>query len=452
MKLHELKNTVLLALALAIWSGCTRLLEEKSDMRLTTPETLQDNQALLDRATDVLGDFALSGFASSDEYYITDADFTALAYEEDKRLYTWQPDRVAVSRTEGNDWSLTYKAILLSNTVLQNIITYHINNADNVRGQALVLRAARYLDAAQVWCQAYNVATAAQDLGLPLRLDPDMNTPSVRSSLKDTYVQILADLETAVPLLPAKQIAATRPSKVTALAYLARTYLLMGNYSKALENALQALQYQDTLLDYNTLNPNSSYPIPDLNSEVTLSGTIRTPGPTRYTISKVPSEIYASFAENDLRKLIFFKINPDQSVSFKGNYTGSPNGRLNTVAIDEVYLIIAECYARADNKAEALRYLNRLLVKRWKTGTFVPMLAYTAAETLELIKEERKKELLFRGIRWMDLKRYNRDGAGISLTRTVLGKTYTLPANDQRWAIAIPEDIIELTGMPQNPR
>jgi len=75
MKLHELKNTVLLALALAIWSGCTRLLEEKSDMRLTTPETLQDNQALLDRATDVLGDFALSGFASSDEYYITDADW-----------------------------------------------------------------------------------------------------------------------------------------------------------------------------------------------------------------------------------------------------------------------------------------------------------------------------------------------------------------------------------------
>ena len=66
--------------------------------------------------------------------------------------------------------------------------------------------------------------------------------------------------------------------------------------------------------------------------------------------------------------------------------------------------------------------------------------------------KERRKELLFRGLRWSDLKRYNRDGAGISLERTVNGTTYTLPPNDLRYAIAIPEDIIKMTGMPQNPR
>ena len=69
-----------------------------------------------------------------------------------------------------------------------------------------------------------------------------------------------------------------------------------------------------------------------------------------------------------------------------------------------------------------------------------------------LIAKERRKELLFRGLRWADLKRYNRDGAHITLTRTVANKVYTLPPNDPRYAIAIPEDIIKMTDMPQNPR
>ncbi len=453
MKLHLLIIRLsLLLVAAVIWCSCARLLEEKSNMRLTTPATLEDNQALLDRIADVLGGFAMSGLASSDEYYITDASYNGLMFEEDRRLYTWQPDRVAISNTQGNDWTWTFKAILVTNTVLHNLEFYHIPDADNVRGQALALRAIRFLDAAQVWCVAYNPSTAAQDLGLPLRLDPDMNQPSVRANLKDTYAQIISDLETAVTLLPPKQVAVTRPSKATALAYLARTYLMMGDYPKALESALRVLQYQDTLMNFNTLNPNASYPIKNVNEEVLLRAIISTSGPVMYNIALVPPEIYNSYAQNDLRKTLFFSINADQTIAFRGNYTATSHSRLAGAAVDEIYLIIAECYARAGQTENSLQYLNSLLVTRWKTGTFVPLTASTSEEALEFIKVERKKELLFRGLRWTDLKRYNRDGAGIELTRTVLGKTYKLPPKDPRWALAIPEDIIEITGMPQNPR
>jgi len=226
----------------------------------------------------------------------------------------------------------------------------------------------------------------------------------------------------------------------------------MGDYPKALDNALKVLQYKDTLLDYNTLDPKTTYPLKNLNAEVLLRATISIDGPVEYSIAKVPLSVYTSFAENDLRKSLFFRINADQTIFFRGNYTGTANARLASVALDEVYLIAAEGFARMGNSVKALQYLNALLSTRWKKGTFVPLQAGTAAEALELVKDERKKQLLFRGIRWMDLKRYNRDGAGINLTRTVSGKTYTLPAKDGRWSVAIPEDIIEKTGMPQNPR
>src|SRR5699024_8156212 len=113
---------------------------------------------------------------------------------------------------------------------------------------------------------------------------------------------------------------------------------------------------------------------------------------------------------------------------------------------------VAESYAHTNDYGKAMQVLNQLLVTRWKAGTFVPYTAGSKEEALQKIRDERRKELLMRGLRWADLKRYNRDGANISLTRVVNGVTNVLPPNDPRYAIAIPEDIIKMTGMPQNER
>lgn len=433
-------------------NSCSDFLDEKSDMKLTIPNTLEDNQALLDRLADVMTNFAQSGMSSSDDFYLTDADYNGLSYDEDKRLYTWQPDYVSTNQGNGNDWLYCYRAIFIANSVLYNLKNYNIANAENVRGQALVIRAARYLDATQVWCPAYDEATADHEMGLPLRLDPDMNLPSARATLRETYAQIIKDLNEAFPLLPAKQVSVTRPSKASALAYLARVYLLMGSYENALSYAMQTLEVQNTLMDFNSLNVSDSYPIKDLNPEVIVRASIRTSGPSRGATAKVPQSLYNSYNDNDLRKAIFFRLNTDQTVLFRGNYTGNISGKFCSVAVDEVYLIVAESYARKGSYQQAMDYLNALLLTRYKSGTYTDLKANDATEALEIIKTERRKELLFRGLRWMDLKRYNRDGENITLTRTVLGQTYTLKPNDLRYAIAIPEDIIQLSGITQNPR
>lgn len=246
-----LKLSILLLLL-----NCNRFLDEKSDSALATPETLADNQAMLDHYA-VLGSNSTSGEIAADDVYVTDADFNTMSYEAQKRLYTWQPNYVSLAT--GNDWENCFFRINIYNTVLFNLKQYGISEADNVEGQALALRASAYLEAAQLWCMAYDQRTAVTQLGLPLRLHPDMNIPSVRSTVQQTYAQILADLHQAAELLPVTQLAVSRPSKVTALGYLARTYLYMGDYANALKYGQEALSYYNTLMDFNTLNAAAGY-------------------------------------------------------------------------------------------------------------------------------------------------------------------------------------------------
>lgn len=441
---------ICLLIALSI-TNCRDFLEEKSSSKLTTIESLTDLQALLDNYGFLNTEFAGSGETSADDFYLTDAQYNSLNFEEDKRLYTWMPDHVAKPASLGNNWMSCYRAIYVCNAVLQSLEYNEFRGAEaeNIRGQALALRAARYLDAVQIWCLAYDQSTASESLGLPLRLDPDMNIPSSRASLKDTYNQILNDLLTAAPLLPEKQISKIRISRTAVFGLLARTYLWMGNYREAFLYSEKALGINNTLMDFSALNPDSEFPIKEMNEEVLFWAGMS----YEYHLipARIPENLYRKYDSNDLRRQIYFRVNDNGEIFYKGYYNNM-NGPNTSVTVDELYLIAAESLVRNNKVSEGMQMLNNLLVTRWKPGTFTPLPAVSQEQALSVILEERRKELLIRGLRWADIKRYNRDGANITLTRTVNGKNYLLPPNDPRYAIAIPEEIIELSGIQQNPR
>ena len=86
------------------------------------------------------------------------------------------------------------------------------------------------------------------------------------------------------------------------------------------------------------------------------------------------------------------------------------------------------------------------------TTPYQNITAATEQEALTKILTERRKELPFRGLRWMDIKRLNKEGANIILVRNMNGQTYTLQPNHIRYALPIPESVIALSGMQQNPR
>jgi hypothetical protein len=123
------------------------------------------------------------------------------------------------------------------------------------------------------------------------------------------------------------------------------------------------------------------------------------------------------------------------------------------IANDEVYLNRAEARVRNGNVNGALEDINALLVKRWRTGTFTPIIETNAAALLNIILAERRKELLFRGNRWTDLRRLNKDvNLSKTLSRALNGIEYTLPPNDERYVYPIPFQEISISGIVQNPR
>lgn len=452
-----MKQDILLAVIFLLTvTGCKKFLEEKPDKKLAVISKSDELQSLLDHSAFVNFREPVSGELSSDDYYITDNEYNTVYSEFQNRLYTWEKEFVFPE--VNNDWYNLYRCIYRANTVLDNLGNAEPASSDNVlddiKGQALFLRGRSLLAGSFIWSQAYDAATASIDLGLPIRSNSDFNEPSVRSSVKETYEQIIYDLKEAATLLPDIVIHKIRPTRQAAFAMLARTFLSMRDYDAAWLYADSCLQISATLIDYNDpaiAFPDRYYGFRQFNDEVITVTGMEIPELLSAYIGRTDSIFYSSYDDNDMRKQIYFIDNGDGSVSFKGSYD-SWKSLFSSVATDEMFLIRAECSARKNRLQEAINDLNTLLEKRWKTGTFQPYVATDSVETLNIILKERRKELTMRGLRWMDIKRLNKEGYNISLKRVVNGEEYALIPGDSRFALPLPEDVIRLSGMIQNPK
>lgn len=436
--------------------GCKKYLAAKTDKQLVVPSTLADAQALLDNYTRLNNSYPSSGSISDDDFYLPDTYYNSLT-TANQNLYSWNKDV-----TIDNDWNGLYSNILYTNLALETIAGITPTSAsladwNRLKGTALFFRSYALYHAAEYFSAQYDSATAEGKPGIPLRLQSDVTLPDVRSSLKETYVQIVTDLTSASHLLPVVITPVSRPSRAAAFALLARVYLSMQAYSLAGKYADSCLSIKSTLLNYNLSDPNAAAPFPRFNAEVIFPSVQLVAGSLNVTNWRCDSVLYQSYAANDLRKKLFFKTNGTGAAlyyGFKGSYDGTTSGALfSGLAVDEMYLIRAECNARQGNISAAMGDLNTLLLTRWETGTYLLQTATTAEDALIKILAERRKELIARGIRWFDLRRLNMDPRfAKTAVRLINGMTYQLKANDTRFVFYIPAGVIALTGMEQNLR
>lgn len=477
-KMKILRNLWLVLMLSFIFSSCEKYLDIKKSNTQSFIETAEDCQLILDNYAIMNTGYPSDGEASADDYYLLEVTYNSVTSlgqnperQENRDLYGWMA--TAQRNLSTPQWVNPYKVVYHANLVLETLeeLKGGTDQAvlNGLRGSALFYRAFAFWTVAQNYAPPYNAATAGADLGIPLRITSDINDQYGRGTVQQTYDRIIQDLQEAGNLLSPSSVNLARPNKAAAYAMLARTYLSMENYPQALVNANAALQVNNQLLDYSTLNPVSTTPFIRFNKEVIFHSVMAAqpllnPGFASSNTAKIVPELINSYAVNDLRKTVLFESNTGAvhggTFRFVGNYDQTTSSAFfNGLATDELYLIKAECLARANDVQAAMDALNALLVTRWVPGTYVNKTAATADQALGIILEERRKELLMRGLRWTELRRLNRDTrfkrdlerklVRSDKTEYVIG---TLPANDPRYTLLIPREVIANAGIAQNPR
>lgn len=461
---------ILLLLLPVLLLGCHKnFLDAKPSTTLSVPTTLSDFQSLLDNNS-VFNQVPTLGEASCDDYFFTYGYYQTLDIRQ-QNAFIWAAN-IFEGQGGQQDWNMPYQQVFYANVVLDGLGSKpeadSVSEWNALEGAALFARAFAFYNVSQIFAPTYGTVLDTAHWGIPLRLHSDITTPSVRSTMGQTYQQIISDLDLAEAFLPVMLPYANayrnRPVRMAAQALLARVYLSMRNYTLARAYADSALQFCDTLIDYNTLDTTDGIAFSTLDSEViypaSFLGSGQYSGSLYYcsiaggffSSTRIDSSLISSYDPNDLRRVIYYHYRPNDSSYLKGSYTGN-YFCFGGLAMDELHLIRAEGAARAGDYVSAMKDINKLLAHRWRTGTFPGYTVASAQEALDTVLLERRKELAFRGLRWTDLRRFAADGVGITLNRSAGGfpGAILLPTNTDLYTLPIPPDVINLTKMTQNP-
>lgn len=444
-----------------------KFLEERYNYSQVIPQTLSDYQAIMDNST-LMNLYAGNDITliSADELYIRDAVYNSIRSTTDKNAYVWNKDIFGLDDVK--DWDYAYKRILHSNIVIDGLSKNKFENEDKnkvnaVLGTAYFIRAYAHFELSQVFCKQYDINTSGTDLGIPLRLEYDVNIIAKRSTVEDVYKHVIEDLKKAIELLPSSTLVKERPNTAAALTLLARVYLQQENYEEAYRYSKLGLKEKDTLLDFNALSnlgkvkPNGSYYTFDgmRQTHPEILFMFRTVGGSviknyiggNLTIDTV---LLSSYDVADLRSKAFFYKNGDTDV-FIGVYTGEPT-LFSGIATDELYLIFSEAACRLGLLEESLSNLNTLLAHRFDKS-FKPLSITNKQDLLVKVLDERRKELIFRGMRWSDLRRLNKDPYFTkTLYRKLNNQTFELKPNNNRYVLPLPNSSVLQSGLENNER
>lgn len=334
------------------------------------------------------------------------------------------------------------------------------------KAEAKIYRAYDHFLLVNHYAKGYDPQTAATDGGICIMDKFDLEAQPSKSTVAQVYDFIQKDIEDALPYLQEKPLDVYHPSLAFAYAFKAKVHLFKREIASAQAAAEKSLSYNNQIFDmvaYNKQGGPNVVAVPAANNIEVLSymymtGYNEMNFAYQYIISP---ELRTLFGTNDARFNLFFNTTSTTNLDQGSNtaywatvYTKFfyPTVGMKTT---EVYLMLAECFARENKFAEAVDILNKLRAKRILSGTVNLTVPATRKETMELVINERRKELLFGFNRFFDLKRLNTEAEyAKTITRvfpivnkTVPQKTYTLQPNSRLYIIPFP-----LSALTKNPK
>jgi tetratricopeptide (TPR) repeat protein len=388
--------------------------------------------------------YIMAEMHSDNARYVINTLFRATEYQEQVADCIYQ----ASNSVSTFKYQRNYSLIANANKVLATVdgATFTDESLrENIKGQALCLRAFSYFDLVQYFGSVpLHLASVTTFEGTALPL----------ASVNEIYTQIIADLNQAISLLPVKSQQADlgRVTKGTAQMILANVYMVQKNYADA-EAVLKAIvssgEYSLQLTYagvFDPANKNNSESIFEIQYRAGTDGYSSTfiygmlPRPMALdTVAKLtgvsdplelgggeafdtPSpDIIAAYEPGDLRfdvtigyvADIYDSIYPYcKKYLHPHSLLNNSNDNWPVYRYAEVLLFLAEALNEQGKTAEALTYINNVIgsspVSIRSRAGLPDIVAADQASARTAIEQERRIELAFENKRWLDLVRTGR--------------------------------------------
>jgi len=436
-------NYILILGGLTLFTSCKKYLEE------TPNNALPSNKSITDAATARAA--IIGAYNSVQEYYAASyptlgtitADNVIFNGTLSQYLQLDQNAIPADNVTTVAAYQNIYKAINSANSVIAYVpeVTDPLltpAEKDKVLGEAYFIRALGYFDLGRGWG------------GVQLQLQPTTNLSAARgikrSTLQQTYDQVLADLIKAEELLPEDAGTRNRAQKSTARAIRARLHLYRKEWAQAINYASQVIANTK----YALVTPYKTFftaPFGTTESvfELTFSANDKnsfwnlwypSSGGGQYTLK--PSTSFVSKV-NDVtiggsrNSLIAGTGSNVYGVLYNSSVTSTDPSYI--IRIAELYLIRAEARTHSNDLTGALADLNRIRNRAGVSNST----AATEDELILAIENENSIEFAFEAHRWFDLVRTEKVDDMLGIT------------NKNYWVFPLPySDVLSDPDVQQN--
>ncbi|NDV77374.1 RagB/SusD family nutrient uptake outer membrane protein [Dysgonomonas sp. 511] len=342
--------------------------------------------------------------------------------------FTFGHATALTSTNGGSFWQYIYRNMNRVNNLITKIDAGSVKistekeqtTLDDVRGQALALRALMHFDVLKIYGEPYLKNKSAWGAIIADKVFSKNDKPQ-RSTVEQTYTFILGDLKEALGISTSKVLLNKtktngKMSYWAAKALLARVYLYMGDYENAYKEAKDVVTNGGYSLIGNADYVNSwsqeftTESIFEIHSSETDNADREGIGYVwsidGYYASIITKELHDILKEDakDVRLGLLEAEQLDNAGTmgyFINKYPGR-NGNVyvnNTrvIRLSDMYLIVAEAGSRT-GKSDASTYLNAIRKRANPEATDV-------TATLDLVMKERRKELFGEGHRFFDIIR-----------------------------------------------
>ncbi|MBQ8034434.1 MAG: RagB/SusD family nutrient uptake outer membrane protein [Bacteroidales bacterium] len=341
-----------------------------------------------------------------------------------------------------------------------------------LKAEALTLRAYFQWLLVNKFAKAYNPATAESDPGIPYVLeDWDLTVPTEKWTVGQVYEQALKDINDAIALnaLPNLNVNRMRMSLPAAYAVKAHILMSMQKYDEAKTAAEQSLAINPTVNDYNSEAMTrysygyilgQAWPCvdrPHLKCEEDLFYTYYLE-----LFNMISTEALAVFEDGHASKekiengdmmYDYMMGKPEEGGGYALSMIGLPylatfdlTGGWNGCGLKttHMYLIVAEANIRNAKYDDAMEALDKIRVNRIDPAKYQPLkgTVTTEEDAIFRLKQTSHGENCYSLYNFINKKRWNQCGSKWeeTLTKNMLGKTYTLAPDSPMWIFPFPQN------------